>query len=232
MVNDTNLGLQPPSYHPFLHSLRVFYISSISIWLEPALVDTRGAYGSFWDNNFAMGNTQPKGSRATVGLLVGRTACSRILGLVGLLGAWTSMTLLCAGTRLLLGEPFELVSPFAHRPTGESRSPNLSLRSLISSIGLTGPWSVLCGRLARQLGLPHTQAELIRISGKSRNSAIFFAKSSTGLPGSWSHQGQVLATSTSNDYNLSPSTGKPSSSTVYSIAKRTGTSQAIKIMGG
>ncbi|KAF8678779.1 Glycosyl hydrolases family 43 [Rhizoctonia solani] len=90
----------------------------------------------------------------------------------------------------------------------------------------------------------------------SRNSAIFFAKSSTGLPGSWSHQGQVLATSTSNDYNaidpnliidgnnwwltfgsywsgiklvqLSPSTGKPSSSTVYSIAKRTAGGGAVE----
>ncbi|KAF8756523.1 Glycosyl hydrolases family 43 [Rhizoctonia solani] len=87
----------------------------------------------------------------------------------------------------------------------------------------------------------------------SRNSAIFFAKSSTGLPGSWSHQGQVLATSTSNDYNAIdpnliigdgnnwwltfgsywsgiklPSTGKPSSSTVYSIAKRTAGGGAVE----
>ncbi|QRW25261.1 glycoside hydrolase family 43 protein [Rhizoctonia solani] len=114
--------------------------------------------------------------------------------------------------------------------------------------------------------ITHTQAELIRISGhpivhtrtgnSTRNSAIFFAKSSTGLPGSWSHQGQVLATSTSNDYNaidpnliidgnnwwltfgsywsgiklvqLSPSTGKPSSSTVYSIAKRTAGGGAVE----
>lgn len=90
----------------------------------------------------------------------------------------------------------------------------------------------------------------------SRNSAIFFAKSTTGLPGSWTHQGLVISTTTSNDYNaidpnliidgsnwwlsfgsywtgiklvqLGSSTGKPSSSTIYSIAKRSGSSTAIE----
>ncbi|KDN37892.1 hypothetical protein RSAG8_09866, partial [Rhizoctonia solani AG-8 WAC10335] len=83
----------------------------------------------------------------------------------------------------------------------------------------------------------------------SRDSAIFFAKSTTGLPGSWTNQGLVISSTSSNDYNaidpnliidgsnwwlsfgsfwtgiklvqLAPSTGKPSSSTIYSIAKRT-----------
>ncbi|CAE7125336.1 unnamed protein product [Rhizoctonia solani] len=90
----------------------------------------------------------------------------------------------------------------------------------------------------------------------SRNSAIFFAKSTTGLPGSWTNQGLVISTTTSNDYNaidpnliidgsnwwlsfgsywtgiklvqLGSSTGKPSSSTIYSIAKRTGSSTAVE----
>ncbi|KIM26595.1 glycoside hydrolase family 43 protein [Serendipita vermifera MAFF 305830] len=68
-------------------------------------------------------------------------------------------------------------------------------------------------------------------------SAIFFAKSTTGLPGSWSNLGLVTSTTTSNNYNaidpnliigrlevgrLGSSTGKPSGSTVYSIAQRTG----------
>ncbi|ELU41948.1 fructose-bisphosphate aldolase [Rhizoctonia solani AG-1 IA] len=86
----------------------------------------------------------------------------------------------------------------------------------------------------------------------SRNSAIFFAKSSTGLPGSWSNQGLVISTTDSNDYNaidpnliivscptrltssvpnsvqLGSSTGKPSSSTIYSIAKRTAGGGAVE----
>ncbi|KAG8747932.1 hypothetical protein FRC10_010551 [Ceratobasidium sp. 414] len=90
----------------------------------------------------------------------------------------------------------------------------------------------------------------------SQNSAIFFAKSTTGLPGSWTNQGLVTSTSSANDYNaidpnliidgsnwwlalgsywtgiklipLSSSTGKPSSSTVYSLAKRTANSGAIE----
>ncbi|TDL15574.1 arabinanase [Rickenella mellea] len=35
----------------------------------------------------------------------------------------------------------------------------------------------------------------------SQNSAIFFAKSATGMPGNWSDYGLVTSTSTSNDYN-------------------------------
>ncbi|CAE6496794.1 unnamed protein product [Rhizoctonia solani] len=90
----------------------------------------------------------------------------------------------------------------------------------------------------------------------SRNSAIFFAKSTTGLPGSWSNQGLVISTTDSNDYNaidpnliidgsnwwlsfgsfwtgiklvqLGSSTGKPSSSTIYSIAKRTSGGGAVE----
>ncbi|KAJ3484685.1 hypothetical protein NLI96_g5469 [Meripilus lineatus] len=90
----------------------------------------------------------------------------------------------------------------------------------------------------------------------SQNSAIFFAKSSTGLPGSWTHEGLVTSTSSSNNYNaidpnlvidngkwylalgsfwtgiklmnLSSSTGKPSSSSVTSLAQRTANSGAIE----
>ncbi|CUA73952.1 arabinan endo-1,5-alpha-L-arabinosidase [Rhizoctonia solani] len=90
----------------------------------------------------------------------------------------------------------------------------------------------------------------------SQNSAIFFAKSKTGLPGSWTNQGLVISTSPSNDYNaidpnliidgsnwwlsfgsywtgiklvqLGSSTGKPSSSTIYSIARRTANSGAVE----
>ncbi|KAH0586150.1 hypothetical protein H2248_007415 [Termitomyces sp. 'cryptogamus'] len=35
----------------------------------------------------------------------------------------------------------------------------------------------------------------------SQNSAIFFAKSSIGLPGSWENEGLVTSTSSSNNYN-------------------------------
>ncbi|KAG9104038.1 hypothetical protein FRC06_005935 [Ceratobasidium sp. 370] len=90
----------------------------------------------------------------------------------------------------------------------------------------------------------------------SQKSAIFFAKSTTGLPGSWTNQGLVTSTTSANDYNaidpnliidgsnwwlalgsywtgiklipLSSSTGKPSSSTVYSLAKRTAGGGAIE----
>ncbi|CAE6468438.1 unnamed protein product, partial [Rhizoctonia solani] len=90
----------------------------------------------------------------------------------------------------------------------------------------------------------------------SQNSAIFFAKSTTGLPGSWTNQGLVISTSSSNDYNaidpgliidgsnwwltfgsfwtgiklvqLGSSTGKPSTSTIYSIAQRTANGGAIE----
>ncbi|EUC62991.1 arabinan endo-1,5-alpha-L-arabinosidase [Rhizoctonia solani AG-3 Rhs1AP] len=90
----------------------------------------------------------------------------------------------------------------------------------------------------------------------SQDSAIFFAKSTTGLPGSWTHQGLVISSSSSNDYNaidpnliidgsnwwlsfgsfwtgiklvqLGSSTGKPSSSTLYSIAKRTSNEGAVE----
>lgn len=33
-------------------------------------------------------------------------------------------------------------------------------------------------------------------------SAIFFAKSTTGMPGSWTNEGLVTSTSTSNNYNV------------------------------
>ncbi|KAG8917253.1 hypothetical protein FRC02_003263 [Tulasnella sp. 418] len=87
-------------------------------------------------------------------------------------------------------------------------------------------------------------------------SAIFLAKSSTGLPGSWSNQGLVTSTTTSNDYNaidphlfiegsswylslgsfwtgiklfqLNSSTGKLSSSSYTSIARRTANSGAVE----
>ncbi|KAJ7065080.1 glycoside hydrolase family 43 protein [Mycena belliarum] len=90
----------------------------------------------------------------------------------------------------------------------------------------------------------------------SQKSAIFFAKSTTGLPGSWTNQGLVTSTSSSNNYNaidpnllidgsnwylslgsfwtgikletLSPSTGKPSSNAVTSLATRTAAGGAIE----
>ncbi|KAJ7175408.1 arabinanase [Mycena filopes] len=90
----------------------------------------------------------------------------------------------------------------------------------------------------------------------SQNSAIFFAKSTTGLPGSWTNEGLVTSTATGSTYNaidpnlfidgsnwylslgsfwsgikletLSLSTGKPSSSAVTSLATRTADSGAIE----
>ncbi|KAG5721688.1 Arabinan endo-1,5-alpha-L-arabinosidase [Termitomyces sp. T112] len=90
----------------------------------------------------------------------------------------------------------------------------------------------------------------------SQNSAIFFAKSSTGLPGSFVNEGLVASTSPGNNYNaidpnllidgsnwylslgsfwtgikleiLSSSTGKPSSSAVTSLAQRTANNGAIE----
>lgn len=90
----------------------------------------------------------------------------------------------------------------------------------------------------------------------SQKSAIFFAKSTTGLPGSWTNEGLVTSTSSSNNYNaidpnllidgsnwylslgsfwtgikleaLSASTGKPSSSSVSSLAQRTAGGGAIE----
>ncbi|KAG8843940.1 hypothetical protein FRB96_003681 [Tulasnella sp. 330] len=90
----------------------------------------------------------------------------------------------------------------------------------------------------------------------SQNSAIFFAKSSTGEPGSWTNEGLVTSTSTGATYNaidphliidggnwwlslgsfwsgikliaLGSSTGKPSGSTIYSLATRTADSGAIE----
>lgn len=90
----------------------------------------------------------------------------------------------------------------------------------------------------------------------SQNSAIFFAKSTTGQPGSWVNEGLVTSSSSSNNYNaidpnliidsgkwylslgsfwtgikempLGSSTGKPSSSTVTSLAQRTANNGAIE----
>ncbi|KAF9454809.1 glycoside hydrolase family 43 protein [Macrolepiota fuliginosa MF-IS2] len=90
----------------------------------------------------------------------------------------------------------------------------------------------------------------------SQNSAIFLAKSSTGMPGSWTNEGMVTSTSTANNYNaidpnllidgsswrlslgsfwtgiksmsLNPSTGFLSSSTVTSLAQRTANGGAIE----
>ncbi|KAG8991293.1 hypothetical protein FRB94_012615 [Tulasnella sp. JGI-2019a] len=88
----------------------------------------------------------------------------------------------------------------------------------------------------------------------SQNSAIFFAKSTTGKPGSWTNEGLVTSTKTGDSYNaidphliidgsnwwlsmgsfwtgiklLGASTGKPSGTTVYSIAQRTAASGAIE----
>ncbi|TDL15577.1 arabinanase [Rickenella mellea] len=90
----------------------------------------------------------------------------------------------------------------------------------------------------------------------SQKSAVFFAKSKTGLPGSWTNYGLVTSTAKGNNYNaidpnliidngdwylsigsfwtgikemtLSSSTGKPTSGTVTSIAQRTANSGAIE----
>jgi len=90
----------------------------------------------------------------------------------------------------------------------------------------------------------------------SQNSAIFFAKSSTGLPGSWTNEGLVTSTVTGNTYNaidpnlfidgsnwylslgsfwsgikletLTSSTGKPASTAVTSLATRTANNGAIE----
>lgn len=90
----------------------------------------------------------------------------------------------------------------------------------------------------------------------SQNSAIFFARSSTGLPGSWTNDGLVTSTSSNNNYNAidpnliienglwylslgsfwtgiklmsaSSSTGKPSSSSITSLAQRSANNGAIE----
>ncbi|KAK7048088.1 Arabinan endo-1,5-alpha-L-arabinosidase [Favolaschia claudopus] len=90
----------------------------------------------------------------------------------------------------------------------------------------------------------------------SQNSAIFFAKSTTGLPGSFTNEGLVTSTASGATYNaidpnllidgsnwilslgsfwtgiksvpLSSSTGKPSSSSVTSLATRTANGGAIE----
>ncbi|TFK70403.1 secreted arabinase [Pluteus cervinus] len=90
----------------------------------------------------------------------------------------------------------------------------------------------------------------------SQKSAIFLAKSTTGLPGSWSHQGMITSTTNNNNYNaidpnllvdggnwylslgswwtgiklqnVTSSTGKVSGSSVTSIAQRTANGGAIE----
>ncbi|TFK40675.1 glycoside hydrolase family 43 protein [Crucibulum laeve] len=90
----------------------------------------------------------------------------------------------------------------------------------------------------------------------SQKSAIFLAKSSTGAPGSWSNQGLITSTTSSNNYNaidpnllvdggnwylslgsfwtgiklqpINPSTGKTSSSSVTALAQRTSGGGAIE----
>ncbi|PAV20629.1 glycoside hydrolase family 43 [Pyrrhoderma noxium] len=90
----------------------------------------------------------------------------------------------------------------------------------------------------------------------SQKSAIFFAKSSTGAPGSFTNEGLVISTTTGDSYNaidpnliitgstwylsmgsfwtgikgvtLSSSTGKPSTSTINSLAARSGSTTAIE----
>ncbi|KAF5361685.1 hypothetical protein D9758_007337 [Tetrapyrgos nigripes] len=87
-------------------------------------------------------------------------------------------------------------------------------------------------------------------------SAIFLAKSTTGMPGSWTDEGLVTQTATGDSYNaidpnliiegsnwwlslgsfwtgiklqsLNPSTGKPSSSDVIGLAERTANNGAIE----
>jgi len=90
----------------------------------------------------------------------------------------------------------------------------------------------------------------------SRKSAIFLAKSTTGLPGSWTDEGLVTSTSSSNNYNaidpnllivgnswylslgsfwtgiksfpVSPSTGKLLSTTPTALAQRTAAGGAVE----
>ncbi|WP_239133698.1 family 43 glycosylhydrolase [Rugosimonospora africana] len=91
----------------------------------------------------------------------------------------------------------------------------------------------------------------------SQNSAIFLATSSTGASGSWTNQGLIISTSSSNNYNaidpnlvvddqgrwwldfgsfwtgikmipLDPATGKRSGTSVTSLAQRTGGTTAIE----
>ncbi|PFH53887.1 glycoside hydrolase family 43 protein [Amanita thiersii Skay4041] len=81
----------------------------------------------------------------------------------------------------------------------------------------------------------------------SQNSAIFLATSTTGLPGSWTDHGLITSTTSANNYNngswwlslgsfwtgiklmrLDPTTGKPTSSSVTSLAQRTANGGAIE----
>jgi len=90
----------------------------------------------------------------------------------------------------------------------------------------------------------------------SQKSAIFLAESSSGDPGTWTDKGLVWSSSSSNDYNaidpnlfidgsnwyltfgsfwtgikqlkLNSSTGKPSSTSITSLAKRTAASGAVE----
>ncbi|KAG5639204.1 hypothetical protein H0H81_005683 [Sphagnurus paluster] len=67
----------------------------------------------------------------------------------------------------------------------------------------------------------------------SQKSAIFLAKSTTGLPGSWSNEGLITSTSSSNNYNaidpnVDPSTGKLTSNTPTALAQRTTASGAVE----
>ncbi|KAF5341510.1 hypothetical protein D9758_012580 [Tetrapyrgos nigripes] len=103
---------------------------------------------------------------------------------------------------------------------------------------------------------PSSQLYYAASSFGSQNSAIFFAKSTTGMPGSWTNQGLVTSTSPGASYNaidpnlyiegsnwylalgsfwtgikletLGSSTGKPTSNSVTSLAQRTANSGAIE----
>ncbi|KAF9568809.1 glycoside hydrolase family 43 protein [Agrocybe pediades] len=136
----------------------------------------------------------------------------------------------------LIGKVFPNGAPWTDQYTGTSNG-NL--------------WAPDCTYLNGQFYLYYAAS-----SFGSQNSAIFFAKSSTGQPGSFTNLGLVTSTSSANNYNaidpnllidggnwllslgsfwtgikemaLSPSTGKLASSTVTSLAQRTANGGAIE----